>query len=77
MIDAKLFLQMLAALNPHPDKYITVVQEPKHSRYFFGDIKDLAGKRLKVVDRATDGCGDCLCLAEKGLVDIHVEDIEK
>ena len=77
MINGNLLLQILKALNPRPDEYITIVQDPKHSRYFFGDIQDLAGKRLKVVDRAADGCGDCLCIAEKGLVDIHVKDIVK
>ncbi|MEN6421304.1 MAG: hypothetical protein ABFD76_05095 [Smithella sp.] len=76
-IEAKLFAQILSALKPKLPEYITVVKEPKYTRYFFGDIKELAGQKLRVLDRAANGCGDCLCLTKKGLVDVCAEDIEK
>lgn len=58
-------------------EFITVIPNPTKTRYPWGDISDIAGKRLKVIDHSTCGDGDCLCICEKGLVDVNHEDIVK
>jgi hypothetical protein len=46
-----------------------------YTKYFWGPDSDIAGKKISVVDKASNG--DCLCIIpEKGLVDVDVRDIE-
>lgn len=59
------------------EEFITVCPDPRHTKYYWGDISEIAGKRLKVLDHATNGCGNCLCYSDKGLVDVKHEDIVK
>jgi hypothetical protein len=42
--------------------------------YPFGPLSDLAGKRLKVLERNRDG--DCLCLVDNCIADVSANDIE-
>lgn len=55
--------------------YCVVCNRPSDkTRYFFGDISDIAGKELPVLERNLQG--DCLCLiTNKGLVDVDHADV--
>jgi len=57
--------------------YCTVSQAPSEkTRFFFGDISEIAGKELPVLERNVRG--DCLCLFNnKGLVDVEHIDVAK
>lgn len=57
------------------EEFITVVPDPRHTKYYWGDISEIAGKRLKVLNHSAAGDGDCLCYSDKGLVDVKHEDI--
>lgn len=55
---------------------IMLVDAPQHTKYYWGDIKEIAGKPLKLVERSPYD-GDCLCMCEKGLVDVDHRDIKR
>ena len=57
--------------------YCTVSQTPSDkTRFLFGDISEIAGKELPVLER--NFRGDCLCLFDnKGLVDVEHIDVTK
>lgn len=53
---------------------VLVVSNPQKTKYFWGDISEIAGERLPLIERNLEG--DCLCLVEgKGLVDVHNCDV--
>ena len=54
---------------------IKVAKSPQHTDYYWGDKSEIAGKYLNVLEVAKDGA--CLCVNDKGLVDVHKEDIEE
>ena len=55
---------------------IKIVQNPKFTTYFWGEISDIAGKELYLLEKNENG--DCLCwLEEKGIVDVDCRDIER
>ena len=43
--------------------------------YFWGDNSDITGKIIDVMEMSS--CGNCMCITDKGLVDVHKEDIEE
>lgn len=46
----------------------------EHTTYFWGDIKEIEGKEVHLIERNKQG--NCLCISEKGLVDVDYRDIE-
>lgn len=54
---------------------IKVKSNPQFTKYVWGDISGIAGKEITLVDRNQKG--DCLCLTEKGLVDVDYRDIDE
>ena len=53
---------------------VKLKQKITKTSYFWGDISDIAGKEIEVIEK--NKSGDCLCAMEKGLVDVRKEDIE-
>jgi len=49
---------------------------PTHTSYLFGSIKEIAGKKLHIIEQ--NKRGDCLCLnvERNNLVDVDFKDIE-
>ena len=77
-------MALLIAENGAPppvwEQRVKLVDAPRYTSFYFGPIENIAGKKLKVLERSHRG--DCLCLAqdEQGadcLVDVDVRDIEK
>ena len=68
---------MMGAIQGGGVEYVRVVADPKHTRNLFGPLSEIAGKRLRVLDRNQEG--DCLCLFEgskgQNIVDVDHEDI--
>jgi hypothetical protein len=54
-----------------------VVSNPTKTTYLFGNVKDIADKTLRIIEK--NKFGDCLCLDHTGgnLVDIDHADVEK
>lgn len=52
---------------------ILVVPYPKHTQYVFGPMLEIQNQVLDVIER--NRSGDCLCLTDNGLVDVHHDDI--
>ena len=47
-----------------------------YSNYFLGDLSDIDGKTLLLIERNQEG--DCLCLVpEKGLIDVDARDVKR
>ena len=63
-------------LGAHEPKHIIIVDNPQHTHYPWGDISDIAGQSLIVMEKSPHS-GDCLCISPKGLVDIHSKDIKE
>jgi hypothetical protein len=55
---------------------VVLIDDPKHTKYLWGDINEIVGKPLKLIERSAYN-GDCLCICEKGLVDVHHQDIKQ
>lgn len=55
---------------------IMLVDAPQYTKYFWGDIKEIAGRPLKLIERSPYD-GSCLCMCEKGLVDVDHRDIRR
>jgi hypothetical protein len=54
--------------------FCKVADQPSaDTNYFFGPVEDIAGKELKVIER--NFRGDCLCVNEKGLIDVAAKDV--
>lgn len=75
-------ISLLMATEGRPSEnqaeYITVVEHPQYTDNLFGERREIAGKRLMVMERNDQGC--CLCLntkdsGEQHLVDVDVRDI--
>jgi len=64
-------------LNMVERETVQVVAEPQHTRNLFGPLGEIAGARLTLMERNSDG--DCLCLfqGQRGtnLVDVDRRDI--
>ena len=56
-----------------PIGFCRLIKEPTKTDYFWGPVSVIGGAELKVLEKASNG--DCLCMTEKGLVDVHKEDI--
>jgi hypothetical protein len=57
-----------------PKGKVKVTTDPKYTQYFWGDISEIAGKYVWLLERNQEG--DCLCFVDgKGLVDIDHRDI--
>lgn len=60
------------------NSFIQVVQDPKYTRNLFGPVSEIAGKRLRLLERNQQG--DCLCLfdgrAGTNIVDVDNRDIQ-
>lgn len=58
---------------------VQVVENPKHTTNLFGPLSEIAGKRLRVLERNDQG--DCLCLFEGSLgtniVDVDHRDVQQ
>jgi hypothetical protein len=54
--------------------YATVKNTISKTKYVWGNPSEITGKKLIVIDR--NKFGDCLCVSDKGLVDVNVEDVE-
>lgn len=53
---------------------VRVSEIPLFTRYFWGDISEIAGKELDLIERNKDG--DCMCILHgKGLVDVDHRDV--
>ena len=54
---------------------VLVKESTEFSQNFFGDIKEIAGKTLRVLEKNEEG--DCLCIGPDGkyLVDIDNKDV--
>ena len=44
------------------------------TQYLWGAKSDIAGKELRLLER--NNRGNCLCIMDKGLVDVDKEDIQ-
>jgi hypothetical protein len=55
--------------------YATISKTPSDkTRYFFGELSEIAGKEIPVLEK--NQWGDCLCLVDgKGLVDVDSTDV--
>lgn len=54
--------------------YCKVSDNPQKSIYPWGDLSEIASCSLRVIER--NSRGDCLCITEKGIVDVDNSDIE-
>lgn len=50
-----------------------VVDNPKNTEYFWGDISEISGKFLRCIEK--NRSGDCLCVNGKGLIDVDKNDV--
>lgn len=50
-----------------------IVSDPNKTEYLFGDIKELIGRDLPVLER--NRWGDCMCMAPDGLIDVLKDDV--
>lgn len=80
-MDARLLFAMMGfafgidPLTAKGETLIRVVSEPKFTKYLWGDISDISGKALRVLDTSVEG--DCLCVTTKGLVDVDHRDLSQ
>lgn len=70
---------MLGALGqPREKERITVVDNPTETENLFGDISEIAGKELEVLEK--NDHGDCICIFEgargQNLVDVRACDVK-
>jgi hypothetical protein len=73
-----LIAALLSATRPVPVSYIDLKPKMEFTRYLFGPLTEIEGKRLRVLEKNSEG--DCLCLIDdaKGqrLVDVDHRDIK-
>lgn len=55
-------------------KRIRIVKEPKYSIYPWGNLSELSGRELQVIEE--NKYGACLCISDQGLIDVDKRDIE-
>jgi hypothetical protein len=57
-------------------RFVCLKSKTEHTTYLFGSIKEIEGKKLRLIEENKNG--DCLCIfEEKCLVDVNKKDIEK
>lgn len=68
----------LGTFGKSAEQSVQVVANPQHTRNLFGPVGEIAGKRLKRLERNPEG--DCLCIFEgrmgKNIVDVDRRDIQ-
>lgn len=68
---------MFGFLDTYKDRdTITLKDKVKHTKFYFGDISEIEGKTLKVLEKAVDD-SSYMCITNKGLVDVDIRDIEE
>lgn len=56
-------------------KYCIIKTKPQYTHYVFGDINDIVGKPLQVVEESVS---NCLCMVGKQyIVNVDARDVEK
>lgn len=75
---ATLLAAALGTFGKAAEQSVQVVANPQHTRNLFGPVSEIAGKRLKLLERNSEG--DCLCIFEgrmgTNIVDVDRRDIQ-